>query len=206
MRIVIDGNDGTGKSTIVERLRAAGYSVSDRGVPTKMIDDDTVEPVDGEFYIILDCTPQMCSDRLIRSGKSLDEKYHTIKDLYYYRDKFLLVASKLGPTRCVVVNSSDSHDRVYANVLSYVKAASIERSLAKPKFREAITAAVKNIIPDAEIQPYTYLTIVIRREKMQDYCALGTTNEREAANKLIRDIGDIIHRIAKMSEETGEEA
>lgn len=39
MIIVIDGNDGTGKSTLVEKLRKDGYNVQDRGIPTKLTDN-----------------------------------------------------------------------------------------------------------------------------------------------------------------------
>jgi predicted ATPase len=46
VRLVVDGNDGTGKSTLVEALRLRGFAAADRGIPTKMTDDRGIRPPD----------------------------------------------------------------------------------------------------------------------------------------------------------------
>jgi thymidylate kinase len=107
MKYVIDGNDGTGKSSIVTILKGMGYKVSDRGIPTKMTDNMLITPKINEFYIILDADVETCQKRLLEAGKDLDEKYHRLEDLIYYRERFLDVAKKLGD-RAVVVDSSGS--------------------------------------------------------------------------------------------------
>ena len=81
MKLVVDGNDGTGKSTLVARLRDLGYDVADRGVPTKMTDDPSVCAVEGEVYLILDAPVEVCQARLAKAGKNLEERYHTVADL-----------------------------------------------------------------------------------------------------------------------------
>jgi thymidylate kinase len=111
MRIVIDGNDGLGKSTLVGWLEGSGYDVADRGVPTKMTDSGSVRPADDECYIILDGPVELSRERLAKAGRDLDERYHTIEDLTHYRKRFLEVAKVLP--RCRVISAEGSPERVF---------------------------------------------------------------------------------------------
>lgn len=95
MKIVVDGNDGTGKSTLVKLLAEKGIEATDRGIPTKMTDDLTLEGNPNEIYLILDLPVKDCQQRLKARGADLTEMYHTEVDLMYYRERFLLVAEKL---------------------------------------------------------------------------------------------------------------
>ncbi len=104
MRVVVDGNDGTGKSTLAEALRRLGYEVADRGIPTKMTDDPAVCPRDDEFYLILDLPVEESRQRLARAGKNLEERYHTVADLTHYRARFREVARSLP--RAAVLDST----------------------------------------------------------------------------------------------------
>ena len=54
MNLIVDGNDGTGKSTLCAALRARGLTVADRGLPTRMTDDPALAPGVDDFYLILD--------------------------------------------------------------------------------------------------------------------------------------------------------
>jgi thymidylate kinase len=84
--IVVDGNDGTGKSTLAAALRELGLLVQDRGMPTKATDDGVPPPAarqPGELYAILDAPAEVCQERLRRAGRSLAERYHTLEDLAY---------------------------------------------------------------------------------------------------------------------------
>src|SRR3989339_216044 len=89
MKIIIDGNDGVGKSTLVLSLKDLGYEVSDRGLPTIMTDDPNTELKQNEIYIILDVSVEISQKRLLEAGKDLNERYHCLDDLKYYREKFL---------------------------------------------------------------------------------------------------------------------
>jgi thymidylate kinase len=110
MRIVVDGNDGTGKSTLVKFLKENGYNVQDRGAPTKMTDDPTVQPDANDVYLILDAPVELCRERLQKAGKNLNEKYHTVEDLTYYRNRFLEVAKTLP--RCTMIDASGTPEEV----------------------------------------------------------------------------------------------
>ncbi|MBI3632485.1 MAG: hypothetical protein HY225_03490 [Candidatus Vogelbacteria bacterium] len=88
LMIVVDGNDGTGKTSLVVGLNGSGYKAQDRGIPTKMTDDPAVKPKDDEYYIILDASVDICQERLASAGKDLTEKYHTVADLIKYRELF----------------------------------------------------------------------------------------------------------------------
>ena len=48
------------------------------------IDNDTL-------YIILDDFPEHCQQRIQKRGDSLDEEFHTLEDLEYYRKSFMLL-------------------------------------------------------------------------------------------------------------------
>lgn len=114
MKIVIDGNDGTGKSTIVAWLTTLGYDVVDRGIPTKMTDDPTVVGKQGEVYIILDAPVAVSRFRLAEAGKDLTEKYHTVEDLTHYRTRFQYVATRL--MNSVVIDTSGSLDKTQSAI------------------------------------------------------------------------------------------
>ncbi len=110
--ITIDGNDGTGKSTLVMKLRdyfgeRNDILIKDRGIASDLTDDLSIKIPNDEFVIILDCPVEVSRERLAKAGKDLTEKYHTIEDLEYYRNRFLLVAQKLKPN-CIVINSADN--------------------------------------------------------------------------------------------------
>jgi thymidylate kinase len=112
-KVIIDGNDGTGKSTLIKALAEIGYDCQDRGLPTKMTDDpNSRSTVDDEVYIILDASVEVCRNRLAKAGRDLDEKYHRVEDLNHYRRRFLEVAANL-PTAVVVDADRTIEEIVY---------------------------------------------------------------------------------------------
>ena len=122
MKIVVDGNDGTGKSTIVALLRELGYEVQDRGIPTKMTDDESVKPEKDEFYLILDVPVEVSRMRLSQAGRDLNEKYHTTEDLTFYRERFLRIARALPNT--VLIDANCSIDNLLERCIQAMKSKS----------------------------------------------------------------------------------
>lgn len=120
MKIVVDGNDGTGKSTLVAALRARGYDVADRGLPTKMTDDLLLQPIAGEHYLILDAPVDVSRARLMQAGKDLSERYHTVADLTYYRERFRMVAERIGMQQCAVIDAAPSSEQVLAAAIASI--------------------------------------------------------------------------------------
>jgi thymidylate kinase len=120
MIIVVDGNDGTGKSTLVNKLIKKGYEVKDRGIPTKLTDNPSLKPNSNEFYVILDAPVEVCSERLKQAGRDMTEKYHTLEGLTHYRQRFLDVAKQLQGY-CIVIDASKNPDEILNNTLKYLK-------------------------------------------------------------------------------------
>ncbi len=116
--IVIDGNDGTGKTTLVRGLLALGVIAQDRGLPTLKTNDDSIV-LNDDIYFILDCCEETSQERLLREGKSLTEKYHTIADLSYYRKRFRDIA--LGGSDCFLINTDCHPDFVLQTVVDALK-------------------------------------------------------------------------------------
>ena len=111
MKLVVDGNDGTGKSTLVATLQFHGLEVSDRGIPTKMTDSSEVTASEDEFYLILDAPVEISRARLAEAGRDLNEKYHTVEDLTHYRQRFIEVAEALGD-KAVLVDARGTAESV----------------------------------------------------------------------------------------------
>ncbi len=126
--IVVDGNDGTGKSTLVNRLRKLGYFVNDRGIPTTMTDDDNLNVQGNErdvLYVILDGTVEESRKRLEEAGKDLTEKYHTVTDLTYYRQKYLEVYGRIrynvGDRATLVHTTDKTQEEVLETTLKWLR-------------------------------------------------------------------------------------
>jgi len=119
MKIVIDGNDGTGKSTLVKELKKLGYDVSDRGIPTKMTDNPSLKLAKDEFYVILDAPITVCQQRLQKAGKNLEEPYHNKNDLQRYWKRFEQIAKKF--TNCVLIDANCSIEEVMQETLEHLK-------------------------------------------------------------------------------------
>lgn len=88
-RIVIEGSDGTGKTTIVNLLRGAGFTnVHDRGEISRWTLNQSVELDPDTTYIVLVATPETSLKRLQERGANMTEEYHTLESLRYFYDLF----------------------------------------------------------------------------------------------------------------------
>ena len=111
-KIVIDGNDGTGKSVRVSVLKKhfPGIEIEDRGVFSEatlrdeLFGDDKqsrrnlrnfiwseVEEHPDTLFIICDASIETCQKRILERGDSLDEEFHNEDDLQKYRARFLML-------------------------------------------------------------------------------------------------------------------
>ena len=125
--IVVDGNDGTGKTTLVAQLRDLGIEARDRGLPTKATDaTEKLEPVPGEVYLVLDCAPETSHARLKARGADLTEEFHTLKSLHDYRGRFRQACASLGG---LLIDVEGTREEVVAQVLG----ALCERGVSVPR-------------------------------------------------------------------------
>lgn len=120
MKIVIDGNDGLGKSTLVRMLGELGIEAVDRGTATKMTDDGGLVPPEDEFTVILDAPVWVSQKRLVMAGKDLSERYHNQADLKHYKTQFRHVAKRLGD-RCVLIDASGNPGQVLMRTISALR-------------------------------------------------------------------------------------
>ena len=111
-KIVIDGNDGTGKTFRVNLLRKMfpNIEIEDRGIfSDKTLDDilfdynksssvirrknfvNSIEEQKDTLFIICDASVETCQKRISERGDSLEEEYHNKKDLIKYRGRFMLL-------------------------------------------------------------------------------------------------------------------
>ncbi len=95
--ITIDGNDGTGKSTVIAKLRELGYVIKDRGIPTKLTDDPNFPVPPNGIYVILDTSVETREQQVAISLKNF------ILSLISH---FIDNASKRSPKHCQVPRSS----------------------------------------------------------------------------------------------------
>ena len=110
-KIVIDGNDGTGKSVRVSVLKKhfPGIEIEDRGVFSEAtLRDELFEEHPETLFIICDASIETCQKRILERGDSLDEEFHNEDDLRKYRARFLMLfeAAKKYPN-IMFVNTDD---------------------------------------------------------------------------------------------------
>ena len=108
-KIVIDGNDGTGKTTRLVQLKKMfpNLKYEDRGIFSKMTlveglfveDDENYSSLRQKFhediqndsstlYIICHASSEVCQKRILERGDSIEEEYHTLEDLNKYNARF----------------------------------------------------------------------------------------------------------------------
>jgi thymidylate kinase len=110
LKIIIDGNDGTGKTSLVKALNELGLNAVDRGILTKMTDgyDPSLEDVKNCLFVLLDVPIVESQRRLLEAGKDINEKYHNLADLSFYRSRFLqsfTALKRLTKHTCLIDNT-----------------------------------------------------------------------------------------------------
>lgn len=107
-KIVIDGNDGTGKTTRLVQLKKMFPNIKyeDRGIFSKMtlIDElfnrnknyvtlsqkfyESIKQDSSTLYIICRASSEICQKRILERGDSIEEEFHTLDDLNKYNQRF----------------------------------------------------------------------------------------------------------------------
>lgn len=127
-KIVIDGNDGTGKTFRVNLLRKMfpNIEIEDRGIfSDKTLDDclfdynktssinhrknfvNSIEEQKDTLFIICDASVETCQKRISERGDSLEEEYHNKKDLIKYRGRFMLLTELCSELPNVMIVDTD---------------------------------------------------------------------------------------------------
>ena len=136
-KIVIDGNDGTGKTFRVNLLRKMfpNIEIEDRGIFSDKTLDDTlfdynkessinhmiytnhrenfvnsIEEQKDTLFIICDASVETCQKRISERGDSLEEEYHNKKDLIKYRKRFMLLAELCSELPNVMFVDTDTDE------------------------------------------------------------------------------------------------
>ena len=121
-KVVVDGNDGTGKTATINKLKALMPNIEfeDRGIFSEAtLDDDLFDNRKNnekvkEFYnkvansyntlfVIVDAEPEVCQKRILERGDSIEEEYHNMDDLKKYRDRFWRLLEIVDRLRNVMV-------------------------------------------------------------------------------------------------------
>ena len=130
-KIVVDGNDGTGKTYRIKLLEKLfpDVEIKDRGLFSEYTLKDEyfkgsiskktkevitswmsfkrlVSSYNDTLFIILDASPETCQRRISERGDSLEQEYHNMKDLKKYRKRFKrLVKYCEGLSNVVMINT-----------------------------------------------------------------------------------------------------
>jgi phosphoribosylaminoimidazole-succinocarboxamide synthase len=119
--IVVDGNDGLGKSTLCKLLRARGFDVADRGLPTEATDNPGLERTHKhtDIYVILDAPITVSLQRLAGAGKDMTEHWHRPDTLRFYRTRFSEIATAFDVP---LIDASGTTEDTLDKTLNYLGA------------------------------------------------------------------------------------
>ncbi len=125
--VVLDGNDGTGKTLRANMLRKVlgkDLNVSERGILSEAtLNDDifTVENIAGKpnaalqslidtvkkkkdtLFVIIDKDVLKCQQNILERGDSIDVQFHNFTDLCVYREKFIQLTRFLSDCKNVML-------------------------------------------------------------------------------------------------------
>ncbi|MBX7221703.1 MAG: ATP phosphoribosyltransferase [Blastocatellia bacterium] len=194
--IVVDGNDGTGKSTLAAALRALGYEVQDRGLPTKATDEGIPEVLpENELYLILDVPEAVSLERLQQAGKDMTEHWHHPDVLTHYRNRFREVAAGL---KVPLIDSTGTAETVLEQVLSFLKSPWKPLQVGIPKGRlfDEVARRMEKAGYPLEVTPRNYHPrcegihpFILKPRSIPQMVALGLLDVGFCGRDLVRESG-----------------
>lgn len=174
-RIIIDGNDGTGKTTRVKCLQevfnkyVGNVEILDRGPFSEAtLNDNLFTPEnlvwpnsetwdfinkirddEDTFYVIIDLPVADCQSRIVDRGDSIDAPFHNYTDLCVYRERFQQLYRYLHENKAENVIFIESTSFAADCIWIFWKTQeyySIAEDEANPIRQEIINFAKENII------------------------------------------------------------
>lgn len=118
MKICIDGNDGTGKTSLISILKSQFPEIEfqDRGLPSAITVNKTADLAD--FTIILTCPVEISLKRLKQSGADMNEHWHKPETLKYYHEQFLKIAKE---NNWFLIDSSEEFILILRKIVNLIE-------------------------------------------------------------------------------------
>lgn len=126
MIVEIDGNDGTGKTTIIKELKKHNpdFEIKDRGALSIATDSGKFKKEKNVCYVIITASPVTCQNRIKGRGDSIIEKYHTMEDLNKYHGRFINLGKEYNipiyDTEGIAVGS-EKFNELIKTIILYIK-------------------------------------------------------------------------------------
>lgn len=138
MIIEIDGNDGVGKTTYIDKLKSIFPDdlFLDRGLLSKatLHPDWDKELGKNEIrkyksmcrlnknvcYILLDTYPEKCQERILKRGDSITEQYHTMDDLLKFQHRFKTLATSNKQRIIPMFSTHLDFDSNISRIVNYI--------------------------------------------------------------------------------------
>lgn len=137
--IEIDGNDGTGKSTLCHIISSWGIRARNRGIISKIsLGQATVQDLrDDVLYVILDLPPKISQKRLSQAGKDLTEEYHTLPSLCKFRSIYCNIYRQVNRPNVLLLSANqpvqDVLNELFESILDSLPFSKLGEKLKKVK-------------------------------------------------------------------------
>lgn len=179
LTVEIDGNDGTGKTFLINEIKRqltftgfkGNVKFNDRGVLSKATLADTWKDNPDNpnlaglcklnkdtIYYLVDDVPIVCQNRIIERGDSIEEEFHTLEDLIKYRERFLKLQEHYSDINIIKKNGFDFDHTTIMQIVIKILVKYEEVQTEKLKELTALNNAYKERYGDLESHAYIQLT------------------------------------------------
>ena len=133
MIIEVDGNDGVGKTTYINRLKELFPNdlFLDRGLLSEATLSDEWDKEKPNYhkiiklnenvcYILLDTYVEQCQERILKRGDSLDAPYHNMEDLIKFQKRFKILATSNGQRNIPIYSTYLDFTSNISKIINYI--------------------------------------------------------------------------------------